>query len=87
MREGHKEKDKGKEKVGEGFITEKMAISPNFSGMNNPSYVLLRRDDGYTCAKLIGTNYDDYAWTIWVPKVLIPNPIGPIGKWGPKNKA
>ena len=55
--------------------------------MNNPSYILLRRDDGYTCAKFVSTNDDDYAWTIWVPKVLIPNPIGPIAKWGPKNKA
>ena len=87
VQEGHKEKEKGNEKVGEGVITKEMVPSPNFVGMNNPSYFLLTRDDSYTCAKFVGTNYDDYAWTIWVPKVLIPNPLGPIEKWGPQNKA
>ena len=54
---------------------------------NNPSYVLMRGNDGHTFAKFVGTNYDDYAWTIWVPKTLIANSLGPIAKWGPKIKA
>ena len=41
-----------------------MAPSSNYAGMNNPSYVLMKRNDGYTFAKFVGTNYDDYAWTI-----------------------
>ena len=85
--EGHKEKEKGKEKDGEGVITKEMVPSPNYAGMNNPSYVLLIRDNGYTFAKFVGTNYDDYAWTIWVPKTLVANSLGTIEKWGPKNKA
>ena len=62
-----------------------MVPSSNYAGMNNPSYVLLRRNDGYTFAKFVGTNYDDYAWTIWVPKTLVANSLGPIEKWGPKK--
>ena len=87
VQEGHKEKEKGKEKVGEEVISKEMVPSSNYAGMNNPSYVLLRRNDGYTFAKFVGTNYDDYAWTIWVPKTLVANSLGPIEKWGPKNKA
>ena len=52
VHEGHKEKEKGKEKVGEGIITKAIVPSPNYASMNNPSYVLLRRDDGYTFSKL-----------------------------------
>src|SRR3954447_13540929 len=66
VQEGHKEKEKGNEKVGEEAITKEMVPSYNYAGMNNPSYVLLRRNDGYTFAKFFGTNYDDYAWTIWI---------------------
>src|SRR3954465_10396325 len=87
VQEGHKEKEKGKEKVGEEVISKEIAPSSNYAGMNNPSYVLMRRNDGYTFAKFVGTNYDDYAWTIWVPKTLVANSLGPIEKWGPKNKA
>ena len=87
MQEWHKEKEKGKEKVGEEAISKEMVPSSNYAGMNNPSYVLLRRDDGYTFAKFVGTNYDDYAWNIWVPKTLVANSLGPIEKWGPRNKA
>ena len=87
VQEGHKDKEKGKEKVGEEAITKEMVPSSNYAGMNNPSYVLLRRDDGYTFTKFFRTNYDDYAWTIWVPKTLFANSLGPIEKWGPKNKA
>ena len=47
----------------------------------------MRGDDGYTFTKFVGTNYDDYAWTIWVPKTLVANSPGPIAKWGPKIKA
>jgi len=87
VQEGHKEKEKGKEKVGEEVISKEVAPSSNYAGINNPSYVLMRRNDGYTFAKFVGTNYDDYAWTIWVPKTLVANSLGPIEKWGPKNKA
>src|ERR1041384_3359550 len=51
VQEGHKEKEKGKEKVGEEVISKEMVPSSNYAGMNNPSYVLLRRNDGYTFAK------------------------------------
>src|ERR1041384_3543924 len=85
--EGHKEKERGKEKVGEDAISKEVAPSSNYAGMNNPSYVLMRRNGGYNFAKFVGTNYDDYAWTIWVPKTLVANSLGPIEKWGPKNKA
>src|ERR1041384_1418341 len=61
VQEWHKEKEKGKEKVGEEAISKEMVTSYNYAGMNNPSYVLLRRDDGYTFANIVGTNYDDYA--------------------------
>ena len=87
VQEGHKEKEKGKEKVGEEAIIKEMVPSSNYAGMNNPSYVLLIRNDGYTFAKFVSTNYDDYAWTIWVPKTLVANSLGPIEKLGPKNKA
>ena len=61
VQEGHKEMEKGKEKVGEEAITKEMVPSSNYAGINNPSYVLMRRNDGYTFAKFVGTNYDDYA--------------------------
>src|SRR3954469_22906314 len=64
-----------------------MVTSSNYAGMRNTSYILLRRNDGYTFAKFVGTNYDNYAWTIWVTKTLVANSLGPIEKWGPKNKA
>src|SRR3954469_787930 len=87
VQERHKEKEKGKEKVGEEVISKEMVPSSSYACMNNPSYVLLRRNDGYKFAKFVGTNYDDYAWTIWVPKTLVANSLGPIEKWGPRNKA
>ena len=71
MQEGHKEKKKGKDKVGEEAITKEMVPSSNYASMNNPSYVLLRRNDGYTFAKFVSTNYDDYAWTIWFLRPLL----------------
>ena len=71
VQEGHKEKEKGKEKVGEEVISKEMVPSSNYAGMNNPSYVLMRRNDGYTFAKFVGTNYDDYAWTIWFLRPLL----------------
>ena len=47
----------------------------------------MRGDDGHTFAKFVGTNYDDYACTIWVPKTLNAKSLGPIAKWVPKTKA
>ena len=87
MHEGHKLKDKEKWVVGNGKVTSDKAIPKDFAGKNNPSYVLMRGDDGYTFANFVGTNYDDYAWTIWVPKTLVDNSLGPIAKWVPKTKA
>ena len=87
VHEGHKDKEKEKGNVGDGKVTRDKAIPKEFAGKNNPSYVLMRGDDGYTFAKFVGTNYDDYAWTIWVPKTLVANSLGPIAKWGPKIKA
>ena len=46
----------------------------------------MRGEASYTFAKFVGTNYDDYAWTIWVPKTLVANIKGPITKWVPKTK-
>ena len=62
--------------------TSKKGVAPssNYASMNSPSYVLLRRNDGYTFAKIFGTNYDDYAWTIWVRKTLVANSLRPIEK-------
>ena len=64
VHEGHKEKGKEKGFVGNGKVTRYKAIPKDFAGKNNPSYVLMRGTDGYTFAKFVGTNYDDYAWTI-----------------------
>jgi hypothetical protein len=86
VREGHKEKEKGNGDFGNGKVTRDKAIPKEFVGKNNPSYVLMRGDDGYTFAKFLGTNYDDYAWAIWVPKTLVANSLGPIAKWVPKIK-
>ena len=87
VQEGHKDTKKKKGVVGSGKVTRDKAIPKNFAGKNNPSYVLMRGDDGYTFAKFVGTNYDDYAWTIWVPKTLVANSPGPIAKWVPITKA
>ena len=87
VQEGHKEKEKEMKGVGNGKVIRDKAIPKNFAGKNNPSYVLMRGDDGYTFAKFVGTNYDDYAWTIWVPKTLVANSPGPIAKWVPITKA
>ena len=86
-KKGTKEKEKEKEGVRSGKVTRDKATLKNFAGKNNPSYVLMRGDDGYTFAKFVGTNYDDYAWTIWVPKTLVANSPGPIAKWVPITKA
>ena len=62
VQEGHKEKEKGKKKVGENNVTRDIVAPHEFAGKNNPSYVLMRGDDGYTFAKFVCINYDDYAW-------------------------
>ena len=59
----------------------------NFAGKYNPSYVLLKSNDGHVFAKYVGTSYDsDYHKAIWVPKTLVTNKKGPIQKWVPKSK-
>ena len=43
----------------------------NFAGKYNPSYVLLKSNDGHVYAKYVGTTYgSDYHLAIWVPKTL-----------------
>ena len=64
-------------------------ISPhnNFAGKYNPSYVLLKSNDGHICAKYVGTSYgSDYHVSIWVPKILVTNKKGPIKPWVPKSR-
>jgi hypothetical protein len=58
----------------------------NFAEKYNPSYVLCHAYDGHVYAKFVGSPNECIAWSIWVPKTLVTNKIGPIEKWGPKNK-
>ena len=46
----------------------------NFVRKYNPSYVLLKSNDGHVYAKYVGTSYgSDYHFAIWVPKTLVTN--------------
>ncbi|KAK1608540.1 hypothetical protein QYE76_032213 [Lolium multiflorum] len=53
---------------------------------NNPSHVLFVDYYGHICARFVGPYEDNVDWTIWVPKPLVTNMIGPIEKWVPKSK-
>ena len=64
-------------------------ISPHndFAGKYNPSYVLLKSNDGHVYAKYVGTSYgDDYHFAIWVPETIVTNKKGPIQEWVPKTR-
>ena len=62
------------------------ATTPGFAGSNNPSHVLFVDYYGHIRARFIGPQEDNVDWTIWVPKPLVTNMIGPIEKWVPKSK-
>jgi archaellum component FlaC len=58
----------------------------SFAGTTNPSYMLSCTKDGHVFARYVGSSYNDYYWSIWVPKTLVANMRGPIQKWVPKTK-
>jgi hypothetical protein len=62
------------------------ATHHDLAGIANPHYVLFRDYYGDVYAKYVGPNNGYVAWSIWVPKTLVPNKRGPIDKWGPKTK-
>ncbi|KAK1692859.1 hypothetical protein QYE76_009556 [Lolium multiflorum] len=57
-----------------------------YASANNPSHVLFVDYYGHIRARFIGPYEDNVDWTIWVPKPLVTNMIGPIEKWVPKSK-
>ena len=57
-----------------------------YAGANNPSHVLFVDYYGYVRARFVGPYEENIAWTIWVPKPLVTNMLGPIAKWVPKSK-
>ena len=59
-------------------VTSGTPTHNNFAGKYNPSYVLLKSNDGHVYARYVGTSYcDDYHHAIWVPKTLVTNKKGP----------
>jgi hypothetical protein len=62
------------------------SASTGFAGSNNPSHVLFVDYYGHIRARFIGPQKDNVDWTIWVPKPLVTNMLGPIEKWVPKSK-
>ena len=62
------------------------SASKGFAGSNNPSHVLFVDYYGHIRARFIGPQKDNVDWTIWVPKPLVTNMLGPIEKWVPKSK-
>ena len=69
-----------------GNASKGIATRNDFAGLNNPNYVLVNDYYGNVYAQYVGP-FDGYiAWSIWVPKTLVANKRGPIGKWVPKNK-
>jgi hypothetical protein len=69
-----------------GVVPKGQAPKSSFAGITNPSYVLTCAKDGHVFARYIGSSYEDYYWSIWVPKTLVTNMRGPIQKWVPKSK-
>jgi hypothetical protein len=62
------------------------SASTGFAGSNNPSHVIFVDYYGHIRARFIGPQKDNVDWTIWVPKPLVTNMLGPIEKWVPKSK-
>ena len=68
--------------IARSIVSRNIAPHNDFAGKYNPSYVLLKTNDGHVYAKYVGTSYgDDYHVAIWVPKTLVTNKKGPIQKW------
>jgi len=68
-------------------VSKNTSSHNNFAGKYNPSYVLLKSNDGHVFAKYVGTSYgSDYHKAIWVPKTLVTNKKGLIRTWVPKSK-
>ena len=69
-----------------GNATKGKSTHDDSAGITNPHYVLFRDYYGDVYAKYVGPNDGYIAWSIWVPKTLVTNKRGPIGKWVPKTK-
>ena len=69
-----------------GNATRGKATHDDFAGIANPHYVLYRDYYGDVYAKYVGPHDVYISWSIWVPKTLVANKRGPIGKWVPKTK-
>ena len=73
--------------IARSIVPRNIAPHNDFAGKYNPSYVLLKTNDGHVYAKYVGRSYgDDYHVAIWVPKTLVTNKKGPIQKWVPKTR-
>ena len=57
-----------------------------YAGANNPSHVIFVDYYGHVRARFVGPYEENIDWTIWVPKPLVTNMLGPIAKWVPKSK-
>ena len=70
----------------DGNATRGKTTRSDFTGHNNPNYILYTDYYGDVYAKYVGP-YDGFiAYSIWVPKTLVTNQRGPIEKWVPKSK-
>ena len=73
--------------IARSIVPRNIASHNDFAEKYNPSYVLLKSNDGHVYAKYVGTSYGvDYHFAIWVPKTLVTNKKGPIQKWVPKTR-
>ena len=87
VREGHKEKGKGKvDKVVSGKATRGMPTPNKQKEFMPPSYVLRKAKDGDVYAQFVGPRNAFRFYAIWVPKTLVTNLRGPIAKWVPLTK-
>jgi hypothetical protein len=88
VREGHKEKGKGKvNKVVSGKATRGMPTPNKPKDFMPPSYVLRKTKDGEVYAQFVGPRNAFCFYAIWVPKTLVTNLRGPIAKWVPLTKS
>ena len=70
-----------------GNATRGKATRNDFVGKYNPSYVLMKSNNGKVFAKYVGTSHgDDYHWAIWVPKTLVNNINKDLSKNGDLNQ-
>jgi hypothetical protein len=88
VREGHKEKGKGKvDKVVSGKATRGIPTLNKPKEFMPPSYVLRKTKDGEVYAQFVGPRNAFRFYAIWVPKTLVTNLRGPIAKWVPLTKS